>query len=211
MEKLKVCACGCGKEIVFKKHHKYRNILYIHGHNPGGKQFEKGQHPWNYKLTNETDERVRKISSKKIKEKKRCKCLICNKDVVVIPSRKVFKYCSYGCYWNSLIGKSFCKETEFKEKLFHTDKTYIKEFNNRLKDKIRKRDNYRCQECFREQDELYDKNGRKYKLCIHHIDYDKKNCNENNLISLCRNCHQQTNFDCEDWQEYFKDKGVNKK
>ena len=43
-------------------------------------------------------------------------------------------------------------------------------------------------------------------LHVHHIDYDKKNNNENNLISLCCSCHAQTNFKREDWQEYFKNR-----
>jgi len=29
---------------------------------------------------------------------------------------------------------------------------------------------------------------------------------ENNLISLCRNCHIQTNFNRENWINYYKDK-----
>ena len=33
MEEIKLCKCGCGKNIEFKFHHKYRNIQYIHGHN----------------------------------------------------------------------------------------------------------------------------------------------------------------------------------
>lgn len=79
-------------------------------------------------------------------------------------------------------------------------------FNRELKEEVRKRDNYRCQECFRHQDELYDKMGRKYKLNVHHIDYDKNNNNMNNLISLCKSCHTQTNFGREDWNNYFKEK-----
>ena len=87
---------------------------------------------------------------------------------------------------------------------------YGKEFSPQLKEQIRNKYNYRCQECFREQDELRSKNNRKYKLLIHHIDYNKQNNNENNLISLCRNCHSQTNFDRGDWKEYFQDKGLHK-
>ena len=83
---------------------------------------------------------------------------------------------------------------------------YGKKWNNTLKKQIRKRDQYRCQECFRHQDELYDTSGRKYKLLVHHIDYNKKNNNPENLISLCRNCHIQTNFNRNDWVEYYKQK-----
>ena len=83
---------------------------------------------------------------------------------------------------------------------------YSVEFNSILKERIRKRDGYRCQECFRHQDELYTETGRRYKLLIHHIDYDKKNNQESNLISLCRSCHGQTNFKREDWQNYYSNK-----
>ena len=38
---------------------------------------------------------------------------------------------------------------------------------------------------------------------IHHIDYDKKNCNENNLITLCLRCHRKTNANRRFWQYYF--------
>ncbi len=78
------------------------------------------------------------------------------------------------------------------------------EFNKELKETIREKNNYRCQQCFRHQDELYYKNGKRYNLIIHHIDYNKKNNSPENLISLCRNCHAQTNFKRDDWINYFE-------
>ena len=119
-------------------------------------------------------------------------------------------------------GKHHSKETIEKERFMHLGKMvgkdnprwlggisfepYGLEFNDELKEKIRQRDNYRCQECFRHQDELYTKSGIKYKLAIHHIDYNKNNNNENNLISLCKNCHIQTNYSREDWTNYYKNR-----
>ena len=88
--------------------------------------------------------------------------------------------------WNWLGGISF--------------EPYGLEFNNKLKEKIRKRDNYTCQECGKKQKELG------YKLHIHHIDYNKKNNQEKNLISLCRQCHLKTNFNRKDWTKYFRKK-----
>lgn len=82
-------------------------------------------------------------------------------------------------------------------------------FNEKLKERVRKRDSYRCQQCFRHQDELFAKTGRKYSLMIHHIDYNKKNNVESNLISLCNSCHAQTNFDRVDWTKYFQNRLVN--
>ena len=79
---------------------------------------------------------------------------------------------------------------------------YTKEFNKQLKQQIRERDNYTCQECNYTQKEL------SYALCIHHIDYNKLNNNPLNLISLCRSCHAKTNFGREDWANHFTNKIV---
>lgn len=73
-------------------------------------------------------------------------------------------------------------------------------FNDKLKNQIRKRDNFTCQECGMTEEQL------RYILNIHHIDFNKKNTNPNNLISLCRSCHSQTNFNREDWTNYFQNK-----
>lgn len=67
-------------------------------------------------------------------------------------------------------------------------------FNKELKELIRKRDNYQCQLCGMPECENIKK------LDIHHIDYDKKNLNPKNLISLCRNCHMKTNYNREYWE-----------
>ncbi len=75
---------------------------------------------------------------------------------------------------------------------------YGQEFNNQLKEKIRKRDNYECQECRKKQIQL------KIKLDVHHIDYNKKNNSKINLISLCRKCHVSTNKNRKHWTRYFQ-------
>ena len=61
------------------------------------------------------------------------------------------------------------------------------EFNKQLKQQILERDNYVCQnsQC---NIEITNYRG----LDIHHIDYDKKNNNSENLITLCKNCHAKT-------------------
>jgi len=61
-----------------------------------------------------------------------------------------------------------------------------------LKRSIRERDNYICQIC------------SQYGNQVHHIDYDKKNCNPGNLITLCRQCHQKTNFNIKEWKLFFE-------
>ena len=46
----------------------------------------------------------------------------------------------------------------------------------------------------------------KRKLDVHHIDYDKKNNDPKNLISLCRKCHMKTNKNRKYWTKYFQNK-----
>ena len=78
---------------------------------------------------------------------------------------------------------------------------YPSEFNKALKLKIRIRDNFTCVLCGRtEREELEELN---YVLCINHIDYDKQNCKESNLNTLCRRCNIKINREREYWTNYF--------
>jgi hypothetical protein len=79
---------------------------------------------------------------------------------------------------------------------------YSQNFNNELKTKIRERDNNQCQMCFLSQKENLRLHKRK--LDVHHIDYNRKNCNVSNLISLCRYCHHKTNYKRKQWKKFFK-------
>ena len=79
---------------------------------------------------------------------------------------------------------------------------YPIEFNDALKAKIRKRDNYTCQNCNITEEEHIIVFGQK--LSIHHIDYNKNNCEEDNLIAVCYNCNIRANFNREYWRKYFK-------
>ncbi len=80
---------------------------------------------------------------------------------------------------------------------------YSPEFNRQLKELIKTRDSYRCQECFIHQNNTGIGKGNGRALNIHHIDYNKLNCMPNNLISLCNSCHSKTNFKRENWTVYF--------
>lgn len=61
---------------------------------------------------------------------------------------------------------------------------YPIEWTPRFKKSIRERDGYACQECgVLEAGRAHD---------VHHIDYDKHNLDESNLITLCRTCHGRT-------------------
>jgi hypothetical protein len=41
---------------------------------------------------------------------------------------------------------------------------------------------------------------------LHHIDYNKKNCKEENLVFLCPKCHGKTNSNRSFWEEFIKEK-----
>ncbi len=193
----------------------------------GRNRFRKGHKPWNYGLTKDDDERVAnygKLGSLAKKGKKQppsfSKFLserMKKKNPMDNPeSRKKVGL--------SKVGKKRSKEIRTKIGTTRIERGVCKgknnpnwkdgisfepyglDFNKELKEAIRKRDNYRCQQCFRHQDELRTKNNRKYKLGIHHIDFNKKNNNPTNLISLCFNCHSQTQFNREKWTEYFQNK-----
>ena len=101
-------------------------------------------------------------------------------------------------------GRKHTEETKRKDSLAkggtgipYENTEYGAGFNNALKEQIRYRDKYKCQvyECPQLE------NGRQ--LDVHHINYDKENCKENNLISLCINCHRKSNFNRDYWYAYF--------
>lgn len=68
---------------------------------------------------------------------------------------------------------------------------YPTEFNEKLKESIRTRDNHKCQNC--DKNELEQLKELNRKLSVHHIDYNRDNCKEENLITLCLTCHANTN------------------
>lgn len=72
-------------------------------------------------------------------------------------------------------------------------------FSKQIKKVIRQRDNSTCKICGALQADL------SIALDVHHIDYNKKNCKENNLISLCRSCHMKTNYNRAYWKKYLKE------
>ena len=136
-------------------------------------QFEKGKH-----YSPETEFKKGEMS-KKQKGKNNSywkgglpKCKICKRELLGYKTkicRSCFTKSENHPKWQG--GKSFEK--------------YGVEFNYNLKEQIRKRDNFICQQCKVKQKNL------EYKLIVHHIDYNKMNNNLNNLISFCRNCHMK--------------------
>jgi DNA-directed RNA polymerase subunit RPC12/RpoP len=69
---------------------------------------------------------------------------------------------------------------------------YASEFTKSLKLEIRTRDNFTCQ-CCGLKEENHFRGNKKIKLIVHHIDYNKQNCKENNLITTCHKCNLKAN------------------
>lgn len=76
------------------------------------------------------------------------------------------------------------------------NRKYPLDFSIPLKREIRLRDNHQCRICG-QSDGWRD-------LAVHHIDYDKQNCREINLISLCAPCHLKTNHNRPHWTAFFQ-------
>jgi len=74
---------------------------------------------------------------------------------------------------------------------------YCPKFNRKLKEAVRNRDNRICQLCNEKE------NGRK--LHIHHIHYDKENCNPD-LIALCGSCNSKVNIRRDLYESLFMNK-----
>jgi len=113
-----------------------------------------------------------------------------------------------GCY-----GKGRCNSCRAKDRIEEKSANWIggksfevypKEFNNELKEEIRKRDNYTCQHCGITEEEHIIVFGKI--LTVHHIDYNKQNCNEDNLITLCGSDNTRANYNRDYWEQYYAKK-----
>lgn len=77
---------------------------------------------------------------------------------------------------------------------------YGLEFNQKLRNEIRSRDNQVCMNCGIHREKV------DRVLCVHHVNYDKS-CNiKENLITVCLPCHASTNLNREYWIKLFQGK-----
>ncbi len=81
---------------------------------------------------------------------------------------------------------------------------YPQEFTSLLKLKIRTRDDFTCQKCNITEEEHIIVYGKV--LTVHHIDYNKENCKEENLITVCNECNLRVNCNKKYWIEFFQNK-----
>lgn len=131
------------------------------------------------------------------KEKVLVLCANCGEELYIAPAeidRYKNHFCNSSCLYEFNVGEN---NPNWKGGLSFQD--YGLEFNEKLKEEVRERDNRTCQLCGLVE------TSRKHDC--HHIDYQKENNVKENLVSLCRvnGCHSRTNGDREYWEKYFKD------
>lgn len=127
-------------------------------------------------------------------------CLHCKQEFEAPPSTNR-KFCSLSCrdeYWQEHPSEAPNWQGGISQD------SYPHEFNRDYKDQIRRRDNFTCQFCGLSQEEQKRKYNRNFST--HHIDYDKNNLAQKNLISLCDSCHSKTHTNREYWQPFFEAK-----
>ena len=172
------CQCGCGEEVVVGK-------KYVSGHNMKGRVFSE-------------ETRAKLSISKKGKRNPQ------------------FKKVRSEDYRKKLSLAGSCRrhsdETKNKISLSHKGEknpswyggiskvSYGPGNDEDLKEFIRVRDNYACQEC----GVVWIKGENKFHP--HHIDYDKNNHSLWNRITLCNSCHSKTNNNREYWEKHLYEK-----
>jgi quercetin dioxygenase-like cupin family protein len=122
-------------------------------------------------------------------------CIRCNKKFTYsrngLHKEQKRKFCSLAC------SRGFnLKSLPFQS--YRRKADYPREFR-KLKIEIKKRDKC-CQLC---------KNVKG--LEIHHINYDKKDCDPDNLIALCKRCHTLTHYQRGFWEQLFTGLSSNSK
>ena len=73
---------------------------------------------------------------------------------------------------------------------------YCQDWGKDLKEFVKERDDYKCMnpDCW----------GKDKTLSVHHINYNKKSCGAENLITVCRSCNSRANTDREWHEAWYK-------
>jgi len=192
------CLCGCGGIV------KIGN-KFINGHNNRGQKAsietrtklsksKKGCTPWN---KGKVDVQIYSIETRKKMSLSRIGKESPNKGKVnwfkhtKETKQKIANYWKDPEYRNNLSGinhYSYDPNRNYEYCQIFSD--------NEFKNSIKERDNYKCsnKDCWETTKTL----------CIHHIDYDKKNCHPDNLICVCISCNVRANSNKSYWEKYYK-------
>jgi len=224
------CACGCGEIIVDKKKDG-RPIKFKQGHHLRLREYKdkllqinKGK-----SISDETRKKLSLASKKNIgrKQSEHCKMLIAQKQKGVKESEetKVKLKIAQKNNWDnqqrrlelSEMNRERWNDPAYKQRVKSTMLLnnrrgeqcnlwkggvsflpYSSKFNKQKKRLIRERDGDICQLCGKNEQE----NGKT--LTVHHIDYDKNNTDDTNLITLCHICNLRVNTFRHFWESFFK-------
>lgn len=201
------CVCGCGGKIKVYPHHKYTGIpTYVNHHGMQG----KSQSEYQKKTTG--DKNSARYLGKSVTDrghKSDCTCTICRVkrgDFTHIDSVKRIK-AVYEAIKRKMLrdGKHWHKGRTGKDSFnWHggISKIGYKNFTNTLKLKVRVRDNFCCRNCGLSEEDHY-RGGKLVSLIVHHIDYNKGNCLETNLITVCNTCNLKANFNRDYWYSLY--------
>ena len=80
---------------------------------------------------------------------------------------------------------------------FIAQEPYCSIWTKEFKEMIKERDGYKClnPDCWKTST----------KLCGHHVDYNKKNCNPWNIITTCLSCNSRANKNRSKWQKFYQE------
>ncbi len=209
------CKCGCGKETTWSVRGK-KHCLFLPGHyfklvkTSDETKLKQSRAKLGKKLTEEHKKAI-SVSGTGLKRSEETKRKISEAlkrheyDPERIKKLKENSFDATGRKWSEEVKKKISESNKGKHQ--HLGETnpnwkngvsflpYPPEWNAPLKKKIRKRDEEKCQ------------NPQCSKAClrltVHHIDYVKENCREENLITLCVVCNSKANSRREFWLELY--------
>jgi len=188
----KLCQCGCEK---FAK----EGNKFIHGHNTkmfsdeikkilSEKRTGKGNGLYGKPLTKEHKRRISKSNKGRVFSRSHKQRLSKSKQGRKLSEETKIKISL------SRFGKN---NPNWKGGITHEPYCEIW-LDNDFKKSIKERDGHECKNPFC-------KNICCNDLAVHHINYIKKDCHPNNLITLCRSCNGRANFNRLYWENVYKD------
>jgi len=205
------CEGKCGQEILWQERYRRTGIpKYKNGHFSTG----KNNPMYGKSISSEHKERLSESHKGQIpwNKGKHLPPEICNKISIGHTGKKfteehiknrVDSYRGYKHTQEAKIKMSSSQKRRFLNKENHPSwkggisyLPYCKLFNKSLKEAVRNRDNRLCQLCNKTEEE------NKEKQTVHHIHYDKENC-EPDLITLCRSCNSKVNINRDYYEKLF--------
>lgn len=177
-EEVPLCKCGCGKHVTVSMIHATIGIPEYYGHHGELNSIE------NYTKIS------RIVNGDNIAPLCACGC---GKRIQVNSKHHITRGIPEFIWGHSSKGEnnpSWCGGI--------SQEGYPNLFNCNLKEIIRDRDLRKCQLCAKTELE------NKKKLTVHHIDYNKDNCDPENLITVCSSCNSRVNKDRPMWTLFFQ-------